>query len=285
MIDGILFPSDYFDRKIIDQELEKEYEAAIECQKYEHIFLFSYEQWFHHGRLVLNETPDKSVTLIYRGWMMLPEQYESFYYALKENGINLLTSPEEYARFHIVPNIYEVIKEDTPKTLIFPEGTKVDLGMIKREFDRFMVKDYVKSVKGSDFPIYIESGIEEAEFELLMEKFLKYRGGLFTGGICIKEYVSLKKYGDVKNEYRVFYANGEILTVSRNSGQPDYAPAPPTELVQKYGGLDSKFYTVDYAELECGKWIVIEAGDGGVSGLSDFQNQTEFYRKLYYALS
>ena len=116
-----------------------------------------------------------------------------------------------------------------------------------------------------------------------MEKFYQYRGNLFTGGICIKEFVNLKKYDERKNEYRVFYASGEILTISRNSGQPQYAPTPPMELVEQYRGLESVFYTVDFAELENGEWIIIEVGDGGVSGLSDFQDYEEFYRKLYYA--
>ena len=81
----------------------------------------------------------------------------------------------------------------------------------------------------------------------------------------------------------MFYANGEILTISRNSGQAKYTHTPPTELIEKYRGLESVFYTVDFAELDNGEWIIIEVGDGGVSGLSDFQDYEEFYRKLYYA--
>lgn len=33
----------------------------------------------------------------------------------------------------------------------------------------------------------------------------KYRGNLLTGGICIKEFLDLKRYGEKTNEYRVFY--------------------------------------------------------------------------------
>ena len=81
----------------------------------------------------------------------------------------------------------------------------------------------------------------------------------------------------------MFYINGEIATISRNSGQPDSAPTPPIELVEKYNNLNSKFYTVDYAELTDGSWIIIEAGDGSVSGLSDFQDYNAFFRSLYYS--
>lgn len=44
-----------------------------------------------------------------------------------------------------------------------------------------------------------------------MEKFYKYRGDLYTGGICIKEYLDLKKYSGKTNGYRVFFANGKIF--------------------------------------------------------------------------
>lgn len=282
MIHSILFPSDYFNKTIADEELKAEYDIVRYGGVYDSVILFSYEDWFHNGKLKLDWVPNEPIDVVYRGWMMLPEQYEMFYIALKNNNINLVTTPEEYALFHIFPNIYEKVKEDTPKMLIYPQGTQVDLTEVKREFKRFMVKDYVKSVKGTDFPKYFDETITQEEFDSWMEKFYQYRGGLFTGGICIKEYVDLKKYGEHKNEYRVFYGNGEIITVSRNSGQPEYAPKPPKALIEKYLGLDSKFYTIDYAELENGEWIVIEAGDGGVSGLSDFQDYQEFYRKLYY---
>lgn len=39
--------------------------------------------------------------------------------------------------------------------------------------------------------------------------------------------------------------------------------------------------TVDYAELEDGSWRIIEAGDGEVSGLSEFQNYEQYFRALY----
>lgn len=283
MIHSILFPSDYFNKAIADEELKAEYEAARYCGRYSGVILFSYEDWFHGNVLKLDWTPTEPIDVVYRGWMMLPEQYEKFYYALKDKNINLVTTPEEYSLFHVFPNIYEKVQADTPKMLIYPHGSKIDLDEIKRTFKRFMVKDYVKSVKGTDFPTYFDSMVTQEEFDAWMEKFYQYRGGLFTGGICIKEFVDLKKYGECKNEYRVFYANGQILTISRNSGQPEYTAKPPKEMIEKYQGLGSSFYTVDYAELENGEWIVIEAGDGSVSGLSDFQDYLEFYRKLYYS--
>lgn len=87
----------------------------------------------------------------------------------------------------------------------------------------------------------------QEEFDSWMKVFYKYRGSLLTGGICIKEYLNLKRYGGRTNEYRVFYINHEIATVSRNSAQGIYTPLPSKDLLDKYKNLESIYYTVDYA--------------------------------------
>lgn len=117
-----------------------------------------------------------------------------------------------------------------------------------------------------------------------MEAFYHHRGELFAGGICVKEYLSLKHYGQRTNEYRAFYIGNHVATVSRNSGQGSYTPIVPQTLIEKYKFFGSPFYTIDYAELEDGSWKILEAGDGSVSGLSDGQDYHEFYRRLYYGL-
>ena len=50
-----------------------------------------------------------------------------------------------------------------------------------------------------------------------MKVFYKYRRDLLTGDICIKEYLDLKRYNGITNEFRVFYADHEIVSNCRNS--------------------------------------------------------------------
>lgn len=276
----ILFPSSYFSLNEVDEELKKEYSAAIGTGVFD-VILFSYDKWFSEGVLKLNRKPAEQTKALYRGWMMKPEHYKAFYNELAKQSIKLITTPEEYELFHIFPNIYEVIKPDTAEMLVYSEGEVIQLDEIKRHFPKFIVKDFVKSVKGTDFPKYFDSTIAKAEFDKQIEIFYKYRGGLYTGGICIKEFLPLKKYGNATNEYRVFYANNEVLSVSRNSGQPMYAPEPPKALIKKYSWLKSPYYTIDYAELENEEWKILETGDGQVSGLSDFQDYSTYFRLLY----
>lgn len=280
MVDIILFPSSFFNTKKVDEDLKKEYEAAISTGLFQ-IFLFGYDQWFNENKLVLTAQPESERFAVYRGWMMKPEQYESFYKQLLNKNIRLITEPDQYRLMHIFPNVYECVKDETAKMELFPLHSRIDVEHLKKSFSRFMVKDYVKSVKGTEFPKYFDQSVTQSQFDQWMEVFYKYRGELLTGGICIKEFLDLKYYGDHTNEYRVFYINNEIATVSRNSGQSHYTPLPPKWLIEKYSNLGSLYYTVDFAELSNDSWRIIEAGDGGVSGLSDNQDYIQYFRALY----
>lgn len=280
MVEMILFPSSFFSVTKVDEDLQQEYDAVMATGLFR-VVLFGYDKWFNEDKLIVRDAPDTEHLAVYRGWMMKPEQYERFYYQLLDKNIRLITEPEQYRLMHVFPNVYESIREDTAKMEIYPLHTKIDVESLKKSFNHFMVKDYVKSVKGTEFPKYFDRSVTQEEFDHWMEVFYKYRGELLTGGICIKEYLDLKQYGDKTNEYRVFYINHEIATICKNSGQGNYTQEPPTEMIEKYRYLASPYYTVDYAELEDGTWKIIEAGDGEVSGLSDNQDYEHYFRTLY----
>ena len=280
MVDLILFPSSFFSRENVDEDLQKEYDSVIVTGLFD-VAIFGYSQWFDEGELLLNKKFAKEQIAIYRGWMMSPEQYSNFYNLLLKKNIRLLNNPNNYRLFHLFPNIYEILKEDTAKMEIYPLHQQIDIEKLKKNFQKFMVKDYVKSVKGTDFPKFFDHNVEQKEFDRCMEIFYNYRGDLLTGGICIKEFLDLKYYGKNTNEYRVFYMNNKVATVTRNSNQENNTPQPPKYLIEKYKNLDSPFYTIDYAELKDGSWKIIEAGDGGVSGLPDTQDYDLFFRKLF----
>ena len=212
-------------------------------------------------------------------------QYKQFYHKLLADNIELITAPSEYERMHIFPNAYKFFGDDTAFMKIYPLHEQIEISDVKKYFNRFLVKDFVKSVKGTEFPKFFDASVTQEEFDNWMEVFYKYRGNLLTGGICMKEFLSLKFYGERTNEYRVFYANGEIVSISRNSGQENFTPEPPKELVEKYRNLPSIYYTIDFAELADGTWKIMEAGDGSVSGLSEFQDAEQYFRALYYALN
>ncbi|MBQ9143112.1 MAG: hypothetical protein IJX63_15175, partial [Lachnospiraceae bacterium] len=120
MLEIVLFPSSYFSMNKVDEDLQAEYDAVVATGLYEVAF-FGYEKWFQEGKLVLNRSFNKVVTAVYRGWMMKPEQYRSFYEALSENNIKLITEPRQYEQFHVFPNVYPLVEADTAKMLVYPK--------------------------------------------------------------------------------------------------------------------------------------------------------------------
>ena len=272
----IVFPSSYMSGRRVDEAFEREYEAAMAAGF--DIALFQQQFWDERKEIRLDK--EISAQALYRGWMMKPEEYQLFYERLAENGLKLLTAPAQYSALHIFPNAYKYLKEDTPQTLFFPLHARMDVEEIRKQLGDFLIKDHVKSAKNTDFPVFFGRDMSQKVFDGWMERFYEIRGELLTGGILAKQYVQLKKYDGHTNEYRVFYLCGHIVSVSRNSLQPGYTAMLPRSLAEKYAALPSPFYTVDYAEIEDGSWTVIEAGDGGVSGLSEGQDQGAFFRAV-----
>ena len=280
----ILFPSSVKDKNIIDPEFRSEAAAVIETGN--RILLFDQKEWLQNKKIILsqNKIEVNQDTVIYRGFMLKPKEYQILYSLCKELGYSLINSPIEYNNLHLFDHSYPYLKENTAKALFFPckygEIPAITLKDLYHELGNFMIKDYVKSVKTIDFPKVITKEINETQFKTLLFKFQEYRKNAFIGGYCFKSILPLRKYGKSTNEYRVYYLNGEICSISRNSNQPLYTKEPPLEIIEKYNNMNSHFYTIDFAEVENGSFIIIETGDGGVSGPSPDQDLFHFYRMI-----
>lgn len=314
----ILYPGSYFDRKKVDEDYELEYQEAVKFQELQ-IAFFNYDEFMAGDRLKLFPLPLETGLCIYRGWMVKPEKYQALYEELRERGLELINTPKQYENCHEFPRSYPLLKDFTPSMLSFPEekvisgdmpqltacgfvdpeqkrfhnytesaGQKgmncgrpldIDWDQTKAVFPRFMIKDYVKSVKGTSFPAFFDSTYSNKDLDQYLEQFKQLRGELYTGGIVIKEFVDLKRVNGITNEYRAFYLNGRLLTLSPNSNQR-FGAQPPKALTDQLPLLESRFYNVDFAEQEDGHWMVIETGDGQVSGLSPGQYIFKFYEEL-----
>jgi hypothetical protein len=272
----IIFPSDYSDVKTIDPDYAAEYEAVCKIQGFK-VILFDYDTFAADGLIKLFPKDYYSGAGIYRGWMLTPAQYATLYAHLVDKGIKLINAPEEYCACHLFPAVRDRLADSTPGSLCFAAGENIDWNLVNGAFKRFIVKDYVKSVKETDFPCFFETPVAAAEMEAKIAEFVAHRGSLFTGGIVLKEYVELKKYGGRTNEYRAFYLNHQLLSLCRNSNQADSCPAVPPYFASRFSHLPSNYYTVDFAELADGSWTVIETGDGQVSGLSPGQWPFKYY--------
>lgn len=283
---NVLFPADYFEKGAPDGSMRIEYESAC-AEKRLDVRLFNLELFEERGELVLNRPfLDERLPLVYRGWMMKPDRYEAFFAVLREKDLRPMTSPDAYEEFHMFPLAYmrnDVLKAHAPRLVAFP-GHRADAGVINRMFTEFMVKDYVKSVKGTRFPVNFCTPVSQERMDEIVKEFVRLRGELFTAGIVCKEYVDLARYGGATNEWRAFYLGGKLLNVCKNSNQPASVAKPPEELVLACSNLGRPYYTVDFAERADGAWIVVETGDGQVSGLAAAQDPVIYYQVLADAL-
>lgn len=74
----LLFPSSFFKTSVVDEDLRNEWKAAQGTGLFD-MYLFSYDAWFNHKTLILDRVPEKKTRSVYRGWMMLSEDYTCFY--------------------------------------------------------------------------------------------------------------------------------------------------------------------------------------------------------------
>lgn len=272
----ILFPSDYFNVREVDAEYKTEYDEAGN-QGYQTV-LFAYDEYIINNKLLLYPTNFEPGVYIYRGWMLKSADYKRLYSELKQKGIQLINNPEEYRSCHEFPYSYEMIKDLTPKILIYKENEKINWDYVKSTFHKFMIKDFVKSVKGTNFPICFDQSYSNSVLDDFINQFKEMRGELFSEGIVIKEFVDLKRYDGKTKEYRLFYLDGKIINIFPQDIYED--KLIPTGFISLIPSLNSNFYTVDIAEKEDDSWIIIEAGDGQVSGLPEYKDAKEFYKHM-----
>ena len=126
----------------------------------------------------------------------------------------------------------------------------------------------------------MENSLSPNDFFERVVKFKESRGKLFNEGIVFKEYCPLRKYGDKTNEYRIFVYKHKIISVSQNT-ELGYGQQPNYEFVREIiQNIDSNYFTVDIAEKEDGSWMILECGDGQVSGLSPGQSEFIYYSEF-----
>lgn len=281
----MIYPSKYNCINCIDEDYSREEKYAKKYNLMTSYFNFDDFTTFNKKlRLRTGGTLTEPVLAVYRGWMMSVEDYTRFYNELKAlYNIELITTPEQYENTHYFIKSYDKIKEHTPKTIWFSDGETIDWDKVRHELgEKFIVKDYVKSVKGFDFPEYLESSMSNEELDNYINKFREIRGNLYTCGIVLKQYVKLDRTNVHTHEFRAFYNENSVMIIYHNSDNTeDIIPMAQTfEWKADLTDIDSTFYTVDFARLENGDIIVIEIGDGQVSGVTD--HMVEY---LYIAIS
>ena len=279
-----IFCSDPLHQRKVDESYKEEFEEA---EKHFACVLISYES-LESGELILFGE-EISGLAIYRGWMMKPDLYRLFYEKLSEKGIILINTSEEYQRYHLLPGWYEDFKEVTAKTVWENQGTlQSALALTDGLAGPYIVKDYVKSRKHEWYDACFISDISNREnAERVITYFIERQGDNLVGGVVLRKYESLKSIGfheksgmPLSEEYRVFVFAGRVLTIE-GYWTADQKVNLTDEEMDWIGNvakrLKSNFVTIDIARREDGRLMIMELGDGQVSGLQQIHPQY-FYR-------
>lgn len=308
----VIFPCNPLDRKSVDPEYQGEY-AAVKLLGGE-IRLFDFDDFRKAvAKFVTAEPgsddesayessahecfPDQRMVTesgewLYRGWMMSPVEYEYFEAACQDFGIKLINSATQYSMCHMFPLAYSYVKSHAIDTYVQEEpGDEFDYESMRNYFEnkyggltldrKLFVKDWVKSAKGTEGATIIEDWNDEATTHLVVDKMRGARGKLFNEGYVFKKFVNFKMRPDGNPvEWRAFFVYDKLVSFSPTYGPGGDTLAPPQWLIDIAANVPSDFYTIDIGMTNDGELVIIETGDGGVSGLSPNQMPITFYSSI-----
>jgi len=281
---NFIFCSHPLNKKSVAEDYMEEYQAAglnHSCA------LFSYEDLVN-GKLSIYGEDIEGLT-IYRGWMMSLQIYELFYNLLLGKGIQLINSPKEYAKYHLLPGWYSDFEGLTPFS-VWNESRDIGAALELTEGleGAFVVKDYVKSRKHEWHDACFIKDISDKEDTFrVINNFINCQGSNLEGGIVLRKFESLKSIGrhkdsgmPISEEYRIFVFKGEILISDNYWSKNEEVNISEDEYLwieSMASKIESNFVTIDLARKTDGKLIIMEMGDGQVSGLQQI-DAYEFYR-------
>lgn len=209
--------------------------------------------WLFDGRkLITRGDPLEGASVVFRGWMMKPSEYEDFEGLVKSAGAEVLVSSKEYRSSHYIDGWINEISDLTPETVLAPPDADVAEVLQALPWGRFFLKDFVKSLKTSRGSI--AESLDEAV--AVVDEMKKFRGEI-EGGFAIRRVEPF----ETASERRYFILNG------RAWGPDEEAPVPRIveEVAKRLS--DRRFISVDIIQRTDGVLRVVEIGDGQVSGL------------------
>jgi hypothetical protein len=292
----ILFCQEPFATRNVDTSFEVEAEAAKAAGF--SVGLMDYESLVSHGQARI-KTAENTTNALYRGWMLRSEEYTQLHSQCASQGIQLINSPEQYIHCHHLPASYPIIEAHTAKTVWVELPSQNTNGAILNALHSFgaspiIVKDYVKSEKHYwHEACFIPDASNKEHARRVIDRFLELRGDSLVGGLVLREFLELEPIGPHPQsgmpqfmEYRLFFLDHKLLTCTPYwDAQTSNTPPPLHEFEQLAQHIQSRFFTIDIARLKNGRWVIIELGDGQVTGLPSQLDPATFYQRIWNCTS
>lgn len=189
-------------------------------------------------------------TVVYRGWMLSPEEYAFLEQAIRRAEATPITTTLQYLNAHYLPNWYPLIADLTAQTEIISLESDLVAELRKLDWNGYFIKDYVKSLKTG-----VGSIIDAPEEVLQVVEELRESRRKIEGGICVRK---VERYWP-GSERRNFVIDG--IAYAPNGGATKAIVDECADIIKL------PFFSVDIAERHDGELRVIEIGDGQVSDI------------------
>ncbi len=254
-----------------------------------------------HDALVAGKPPrlpalPHPALVVYRGWMMKPAQYARLHQTLSETGRQLINDPAQYAHCHHLPRSFELISGHSPQTAWLPTRSMPPMDELMRLLAPFedrpiIVKDYVKSQKHAwKEACFIPCASDRPRVERVVRRFVELQAESLEEGLVFREFVELARVGThpksgmpLSREFRLFFLDGAPVFSTRYWDEAEYEneSALPGWIEAVGHQVQSRFFTMDLARTTSGEWLIVELGDGQVSGIPDAADPSAFFQAVF----
>lgn len=304
MTNAIIFPSDPFNTRKVDEEFTSEAELVKslggKVVLVDHTELESglfvaknlmtkvnaqaYDNGFDDERKLLAESTPAHIAYdcrsFYRGWMMSSETYQFMRWQLGIRTVEQISDTSDYSSAYYFGNWYQLFSDITPKSTYFPHDfTWEQMRSIVEEdlgFGRYIVKDQVKSRKSEWDTACYAPDIDK--LESVVNEFIRLQGDSIAGGIVVRQFEDFVKEA---GEMRVWWVGNKPVMVSPHPDTPDRLPDFDISFIAPYvERFNRPFVTTDVALREDGALRVVEVSDGQVSGIPKGFDATPLFRAL-----
>lgn len=255
---NFLFPSSCLDNKQVEENFALEYEALLANSH--HCYLLDSDEW-ETGHCKIRPKLTNTPTLIYRGWMMKPNEYQVLLNSVQLQGGTLLTNVQQYQLCHHLPSWYQSCQQYTPKTVFADMDTDFEKLIKELDWQGYFVKDSVKSLTTERGSIAKTAD----DVRQIIADIEKFRGGI-EGKICLREV----EYFQSDSEERYFVYQGKPYARNAQMIMPDM-------LFDIADRIDSPFFSVDIIDNEDNEPRLVELGDGQVSDIKKW-SVTDFVK-------
>ncbi len=240
----ILYPENPLNTSQADEPYQEEFvavrAAGLPCSLFD-FDLLPFGEFNPHPKTIPGEQ------ILYRGWMLNPQGYQTLVMQIEKKGGIPITSYGDYLRCHHLPGWYPQCASFTAETNFFQVDDELEQNIEALGWEQYFVKDFVKSNTAD------KGSIAQSPTEALsiVDQLATYRGET-EGGVAIRRVESYRP----DTEQRYFVVRGVAYALSGEVPQ----------LVQTIARIvDAPFYALDIIENLTGELRLVELGDGQVS--------------------